>query len=840
MNTATLLITSFLLSPGTAANDRILQPGEFASPSDEFVLFVDPSHRDGAGPASYRMRRGDEVLWERELPITLWTPSVTNDGRVAGFAYSTGYGNHIDDGILHLVVLAPSGAVLVDEQIERRGTFAMGADPVPVGARTVFVEEHDVVLMQTADAGFGKGLPWKRFRLSTGESLGEWSPPTPVEVARRQAIGITDARCVPTTDLVLLRWWFWDNATKLEGDVFSLVNLAGEEVWKLERRERPRVKPSVRGSIRSVSPTATFTLRTPPGEKQETFRIESRGEGEWDVALVATGAQASPRSDEPATVVPLETIHLEPLGEVAMQVPVERAEGPIRDIASFGFTDAGNVEFIRSPRTSAEGAVGDYVRLNRDGSVDFVTPISPFEPAGLNVVTSWYDGVGDEWFVLMTDWGVESGPRHVRRLNARTGESRAVHGLELPELASIRACRDGGFLVLGTDTLLVVGPDDRLRWQVDGTDPRLGSLFSPTDVTETREGLIVIVDCIADVLHVLSSDGAYLRAVDLVASWGVDPEYPSRVCTDGAGGVWVADHGQLRHMTLEGELLHTWDSDFAFEVDPEGTIWASDGMTLSSYDESGAPAQTFGQGPSRTSLRTPVQASIDARGRVIVRDDRTSTWHVFDSGGRHLFACPAHQAYGFEPEADLEGRLYVPTDHEHYLVHDASGRPLETASLRFGDVLFVPDAHRYWAVRAGSVRLIDDAAIEIAQLDRRPDNRWWSDIRGADIAADGSTFAIVDETHTTTALAVFDPQGRGGRLIDLDGRAGWVRVCAKWAVVGDGETGLVMVRLADGSLHRFQPPAGLAHVEWDFSPSGHELWGFDISRLTLHRWAMPE
>ncbi|HEX6882413.1 MAG TPA: hypothetical protein VF530_03470, partial [Planctomycetota bacterium] len=94
-----------------------LQPWTYRSPSGRVELFVDPTDRFGAGPARCRLRRGEAVAWERELPFTLVDALVQEDGAVAGYGYSEG-GTRLS-GELVIAVLAPDGRERGGERIQR-------------------------------------------------------------------------------------------------------------------------------------------------------------------------------------------------------------------------------------------------------------------------------------------------------------------------------------------------------------------------------------------------------------------------------------------------------------------------------------------------------------------------------------------------------------------------------------------------------------------------------------------------------------------------------------------------------------------------------------------------
>src|SRR3954454_1374798 len=99
-----LLLAAWAFGPAHRRADashwpsRILNPKIYASPSGRYMLFVDPSDPRGRGKASYRMSVDGKAAWSAEKPYTLWEAGVTDDGSVAGYAYSYGPAGYAPPG----------------------------------------------------------------------------------------------------------------------------------------------------------------------------------------------------------------------------------------------------------------------------------------------------------------------------------------------------------------------------------------------------------------------------------------------------------------------------------------------------------------------------------------------------------------------------------------------------------------------------------------------------------------------------------------------------------------------------------------------------------------------
>jgi hypothetical protein len=86
------LIATAMLWPGYVRGQTltVLNPKDYDSPSGTYRLRVDPGNRYGAGKATYRLTKGGKEIWSGERPFTLWEAGVTDDGTVAGYAYTRG------------------------------------------------------------------------------------------------------------------------------------------------------------------------------------------------------------------------------------------------------------------------------------------------------------------------------------------------------------------------------------------------------------------------------------------------------------------------------------------------------------------------------------------------------------------------------------------------------------------------------------------------------------------------------------------------------------------------------------------------------------------------------
>ena len=92
-----------------------LNPKTYSSPSGEWNLKVDPSTLYGQGEGACRLTRNGVEAWSAEHAFTLWDAGVTDEGVVAGYAYTCGWRGfwveHRDrePGDFHVVIFSPEG-----------------------------------------------------------------------------------------------------------------------------------------------------------------------------------------------------------------------------------------------------------------------------------------------------------------------------------------------------------------------------------------------------------------------------------------------------------------------------------------------------------------------------------------------------------------------------------------------------------------------------------------------------------------------------------------------------------------------------------------------------------
>ena len=214
-----------------------LDPATYASPSGEYELHVDPSREDGGGPGSYRLSRGENEVWAKELPFTLWDAAVTDRGEVAGYAYTGGWRDHGAEGAFVVAILGPDGVPRVVDRARRTSSRFLHTPPNPLAVGLFVHPERDRFVVRLADPDVNEpGERWLRFRLSDGKQLTPIGPNRWI-ADRPGRWSALDAGPVRGTPLTLTHWYLLtgpDGGSRAMGGAFTLTDPGGRIVWAQE------------------------------------------------------------------------------------------------------------------------------------------------------------------------------------------------------------------------------------------------------------------------------------------------------------------------------------------------------------------------------------------------------------------------------------------------------------------------------------------------------------------------------------------------------------------------------------------------------------------------------
>jgi sugar lactone lactonase YvrE len=867
----------------------VLNPKEYASPSGAYRLRVDPGNRYGAGKATYGLTRQGKEIWSGERPFTLWEAGVTDDGTVAGYAYSRGLEAIGDAGDMRVIILDPRGTVRA-EHVARRGEGArtLHAPPNPMAEGLILDSANDrlVVHVYGAAADRWRELLWV-YRLSTGMAEGRVDPKERMRDPDRVSHMI-DARAVAGTPLILLHWWR-SNPSEPDGDVgarFTLIDLKGETVWTLDlpndytRRDNEEAEGRLREEIRragAVLPTdrsGHFDLRFAAENQRVTFAVERRPNGQWTVREIARQkyaiASKSRLSEIPEKPLPY-------LGAIGLRAPGQKPAADVRDIREFVIDGTGRLAFLRG---EPDGGAPSFVLVDQTGTVVRVARLNQLDgkrDADYFTHLTWCGG--DRFLVAWSHWGVGA-KASACWIDGTAARTTALEGFDCPAVERLAGFTDGGFAALAKDrakntwTASVCLFDARGRLvrripQDYGREP--GTLFSPGDVAVTTEGKVAVLDVIRHSISVFDGRGAYLRTIDLEAAWKRKPNYPSHLAADSDGGLIVGDFNgrpPIVRMRADGEVREELTAKYAdgrtdatmqrVRAAPDGSVWTSDGSALLRLDANGVVDKVIGEPPNPDQLGGIASLTVDRRGRIYAVDPRSAAIHVFDSAGKHL------RIYRSQP-TDFGGKLGLPdvTVAESGDVYLGGSLDRQGEYLRFSpegkrvgfERLGLDTIHEEWRFRPGgmarwvlgheTIFLVDSRGAVQRTIERRPDGHWLDGLHNGVVAPNGSLAVTTGAGwgRRDVTLSVYDRMGNPLRTIPLP------MVESPFAPFGyDGEC----VAVADGKrtlmfdktgrpIQQFRPPAtGQREPYWrPFLIAGErQLWLFD-SQHAIHRYALP-
>jgi hypothetical protein len=846
-----------------------LDPREIRSPSGEVTLFVDPSRPSGAGAATYRCRRGAKELWAGERPWTLWEALVADDGVVAGYAYGSGHDGGGKDDSFTLVILAPDGKARLEERSKREGFRSDMGMPDPMANGCFLDADNGRFVVRMRTGGFGPGESWWSYALADGAAGPRVDP--------RSAVGANDnfgpvlgARAVPGAGLVLAEWLHSDRDKDMQGRVFALLDREGKSVWRLDWLDdfnSEELRWPIETSILETTP-GRFTLRSMKAQERVTFAVEhvtGAREG-WSVKEVGRAPfveSAAPVAQATEAHVRLE---LRALGTIDLSASASRS--PIHDVMCFALDDRGRIGFLR--RTEDRF---DFVRVDPDGQ-NLLELALPEPPKGewWSYTLAW--SAGESWVVCASDSG--PGDAQVWRLEAAAERVVPLAHFAAPDVESLAATKEGGFVVLGdtsyeggyfTHDLLAFDGSGQRRFALGGDqgDPDDEStLFAPQAMTVLASGEPVVLDNIRDLLQFYSDGGEFLYALELEQAWGREPNYPSEVHADPDGGVIVHDFNgnpPIVRMDRDGKVLTEFQPRHAdggtfrirsgVQVGPGGALWTSDGQALLRLDASGLVSSVLGPSASADELGKIARLALGPGDRIHAVDPRTGAVHVFTPEGRRLHVCrPAPK--DFDEELSLPS-LSVNDSGEVLL--DGLAFAADGTRIGFGrwpEAGYKPDFHARraaegaWVVAYEELLLVARDGKLVRKIERAPDGNWLRDLGPGAVAPDGS-FALATDLlqRENPALHLYSSGGDPVRtFVPPQGCTSWAPFAydgARLAIAVEEEEKpgtVVMLDVEGRELGRFTPPGDVRVWIPYFAAGGKELWLFDMG-YRIERYALP-
>lgn len=897
-----IAMTPLLLASEALGWGDTLNPKTYTSPSGEWSIFVKPDTIAGDAGATYTLKHRGEQTWSKSLPFALWDAAITDSGVTAGFAYQNGldgrgWGNgNRDQSLLYVVILDEKGEIRLKDERERKDDASVAANPplpyFPVATGLLVSPSADSFVVRT-DSGFdADDEEWWRYRLSTGEKLGDIVPDQPKKTVEHGLHKGISAMPVPGTPLAVVHWYIatFEVGKRTSSAMIQLLNLEGNEVWRLDLPDEytglgsdwhwhfDLVDPGIRQleagdrafSVRSYSlkQKVSFSIEpdaaAPSGWKvTETKRIDDalhvgRAGIEQERAANAGGKAASERpAATPLTV----------LGTIRLGAAPDAAT-PFGKVRGFSIDDQSRLGFVRS---SPDRGM-NLVLVSAEGKVVHDLPLPEALGDRLPEVVWLAPG---KWLVHDTGLGTsreEGRDALAFILDVATGQASKLT-LGLGGIRTAAATGDGGFVVIGGEDwvfgrrLIAFDPAGVKAWEAE--------LTSPDDLAVTSTGEVVVLDG-SDRLRFFSRTGEPIRTVEIANAINGRPNYPAGVSADADGGVILEDFGgtpSMHRISAAGESIGGFTPAFAdgrgFRVygrlqrAPDGTLWTSDSHSLLRLSAQGVVEKVLGPEPGEGGLTGIRALTVAPDGRIFAINERDASVHAFAKDGTPLRVLrPESTDFSIDTgigSITLAGAgevFYLPDDQykqgrKGYLHFDAAGNRVGFAPFRLGQVsedwLFKPGSHERWILGYESIALAGADGAIIREIKKRPNGDWIERVNGGAVAPDGSLAVVASPSgfgmRGPATINVYKPDGEPVRTLPLDGQSVFARLAftGTHAISTDGPT--LQVHPVDGGpVRHFTLPTAEGRQGWwtiFYVEGSGELWGWNSGTLEVHRFEMP-
>ena len=839
-----------------------VQPAEYVSPGETCRLHVSSSHRNGEGPARYRMTCRGAVSWEAERPYTLLVAQVSDEGWVGGYAYTFGDPQWLaydTPGIveqkvrhtLQLIAFDPQGRDRIldnhDVQIKDDRWFGfIGVEPIVRGVLLHATDDRVIFRLYGAD----RQEDWAPFRLSDGRAFPHVRPRSDSrEPPDKVPESVDDARVVPETPLTVVQ--FERGNTPWSTSRFALLDATGAVKWTLDdpdpsRHFAPAIVPS--------SQAGTFDLRLRDGAQRVALRVvpDVTKPGAWMVHESAHRAwkpPALPLPPDPFAALP--RLQARPVGTIVLGGETPPPFPHIRGVRAFEIDDRGRFGFIRQ-----DGLAGRvFVLVGPDGALLREVSLPAFAGEA-DVATAWSGG--ELWIVVAA---AEHENARAVLVDVAAGETRE---LTLPdERASLMGGRRGrGFAIVGRAAVASIEDLPRiLFYDAGGTLHKTVPLASYVRI----EGGVELPDgrwLVQGSGDLLLFDPENASFVNLRDTWKSSPFGPTQLAADSEGGILVKDRDGdllLRRLGTDGSVRATLtprrtdgravDPWWSPQLDSQGRLWVADGDSLLRLDDDGRVEEILGAEAAGPSLGRIVDARVDGSGRIHALDARTAAVHSFDASGLVTGVCGHTRPPG---EFPFVVKLLVGASGEVWSPDDVRRTPSHLVSCDGGSRRVWPDKSEplyprpdgsFWAKGFMELRLVSEGGSRGIQ--RSSDGRWLEELAATAMAPDGAV-AVESQPHVwpgtpvARTLELYDrygvpqrtialPEACPGRLFAYDGAHLFL-----WA---PGE-----VRVLDVEGHPLQRIAVRASEGHELLPQvapGEEIWLVDPHTRRVHRFARP-
>jgi hypothetical protein len=869
---------------------QTIQPCNLSSASGEWTARTDPSSKRGDGPSHISVWHGAERAWEAEVPFSFWDAQLSDEGQLAGYAFTEGRMSVGAKGEFVVALFGPDGRALREER--QALTWAKHPDfppnPYPLG---LFLQPAlDRFVLRVADEDWNRQQEsWWTYRLTTGELIGKIQPKERLE-SPGGVVRSIDARRVPGTPLTLVQWYQSGSRSREEfepGTRFMLLDADWKPVWTLElardyahadeaEADRLRDEAWAHGGILAADEPGRFELRHVAAQERVSYAVEAdpASASGWTVRELTRSPYVPTvaKSDE------WPSLELRKIASVPLQAGPRPAAGPVHDVLAFDFDAVGAVRLVRKE------SAGGYTLLTiaPDENVTEQARVDELAP-GAEGTRAWDWIQNERWLLTLSPFGDDVVAR-AWFVDAVTGSVREIEDFGVPSVGTVGRLPGGGFALHGSFIHRSAGSEvfaafdasgHRLWKQIEsGDDGSEENISSAQALGVDPDGSLLLFGSDRRV-QFFDRDGRFQRAVKL---GGLDKAaYLARFRVEPAG-TWLVfqsslkDGGRWHRFNRDGVELASFGVNDADgtpatprgpeRIDPAGGLWCTDGQALFRLDESGVLRPRFGSAPDAEVLEEPDSIQFDDSGRLAVVDRRSHSIHLFRASGereRVLHPDPGdfEQAWWLQAFASApDGRLFVPSgnvfdrNEARFLEFAPDGRRVGWAQPG-GDLLaFRADGGRWVAkgarFSACSVTALSPAGAAEVSFARRPNGDFHLAIDAIDCRPDGSLAVLSGADDDRLELDLYSPAGEPLRTIDLHAAGGryWNRLSQseRWILVSSFHTEALLVP-RDGSAPsrvRVNESSRDDGCTLTLSPDGAELWCATCEPLALHRFALPE
>lgn len=858
----------------------ILDPKTYCSPGGQYQLEVDPSTMYGAGEGSYRVTRKGAEVWAAKHFFTFWEAAITDDGVVAGYAYTRGFEGkpaQQEYGSIQIVVFEPDGRVRSKDEIRREYDATLHAPPKPVvDGLIVSSESNRFILRIRGPYSSGSEETWRAYELSTGKRLKDFHPTKPQGMKSAKP---TVAQSVRDTPLTLIEWVPLDESFDA---AFTLADANGPPLWalRLPREFITDADPPEKlwslmwdGTVQSTADSRRFELRFVREKKRVTFEVgpDQKVPGAWTVAEVTRVDFVEPSAD-PLTAVP--AVSLKHVGTLRLGTPGEPA--PIRHVQAFDIDDHGRIGFIRRDEEQGSSTYA-FVLVDPEGAV--IREVQLKLPTGATwggFLAAWT--MGPRWIVTSTT--DRKPPNRAWWLDVEQGRLEPIDGFDCPPIRHLAGRTDGGFVVVtegefSEDGAIAFDRDGKRRWRAGRKHDGRDRLMFPEAVAVLGDGRAAVISPFTKLIQLYDSSGKHTAVVDLERSLKQKPSYPTELARDGRGGLLVGDFQgttPVWRIKSDGSSAvgfkprHPDGRTFPFHIlraGPDGCVWTTDGEMLLRLNDNGVVQRALGAKPEPDALDAAIALTLDSAGRIYAVSRRTMAVHVFDADGRplrvlwplptdfvtpatdaHVTVAPDGSVYLFGPQSGPhsdDGLHFTPSGDRE--VNSDTG----TGSIN-GACYFQPTGPGVWEIGYQEIHLRGGKGRAARTILRRPNRRWLDLTQALGVAPNGATAVVSLNQHSgryvNRAVSLYAPDGEPVGTIDLPGEG------LVYQVAYDGGriavslfSKLLLISAETGEVRKFVPDVGPGErAAWHafFPPGRSELWLFANEGSSIERFALPD